>query len=75
MIRVKQTFSTSRRDSEFFAPGDGQILVTQLSTGINLEWAPVFWTDQRKGVQGYQGNSKITYTVVATKDSRARLDS
>ena len=49
-------------------------MVTQLPTGINLEWGPIFWTNANSAL-GYQGNSKITYTVVATKDSRARLDS
>jgi len=60
-------------DTQYYLPNDGKLTYTMQedNNGIELKWGHLYWSDVIGKVHyGDQTN----YTVIATKDPRARID-
>ncbi len=69
---IKATFvkDKSQKSTEYLLPNDGSLIHTMQSGGAEITWGvPLWFNDKGKG------SSDISYTLVATKDERAKLDS
>lgn len=72
MLKVKHNERIGVQNTEYYLPNDGQLqLNIQGGTGIDLKWGHLYWSDTLGNV--HYGES-VNYTVIATKDKRARLD-
>jgi hypothetical protein len=60
-------------NTEYFIPSDGKLFlnVMDFDKGVDLKWGHLYYSDHAGNVHYGEG---INYTVIATKDKRARLD-
>jgi len=62
-----------KMNTEYILPSDGKLYLNIMDQdkGVDLKWGHIYYTDQFYNVHYGKG---ANYTVVATKDKRARLD-
>jgi hypothetical protein len=60
-------------NTEYFLPNDGKLFLDVMSQdkGVDLKWGHLYYSDFSQNVHYGEG---VNYTVIATKDKRARLD-
>ena len=73
MIRVKNNNRKGIKDREFYLPDNGKLSFTRTDSEVKLDWGKITWSDSQGSI--INTDKGITYTVIATKDDRASLDS
>ena len=60
-------------NTEYFIPSDGKLFLNVMDSdkGVDLKWGHLYYSDHAGNVHYGEG---VNYTVIATKDKRARLD-
>jgi hypothetical protein len=60
-------------NTEYFLPSDGKLFLNVMDQekGVDLKWGHLYYSDSMNNVHYGEG---VNYTVIATKDKRARLD-
>ena len=73
MIRVRKNNRKGIKEREFYLPEDGKLSFTRTESEVKLDWGKITWSNYQGSI--IDTDKGITYTVIATKDDRARLDS
>jgi hypothetical protein len=73
IIKIRHTPRMGLMNTEYFLPNDGKLYLDVMSQdkGVDLKWGHLYYTEFNGNVHYGEG---VNYTVLATKDKRARLD-
>ena len=73
MIKVRHNLRMYVQNTEYYLPNAGKMTLTQPkgADGFALRWGQLYWSDSNSIVHH---GERVNYTVVASKDPRARLD-
>ena len=73
MIKIRHTTKMNTMNTEYLLPSDGKLFLSMLDSnqGVDLKWGHLYYSDLSGNAHYGEG---VNYTVIATKDKRARLD-